>query len=131
MNTSTNEKLFPYLGRHQKVLHHIALLKLWLELGVELEELHYIVEVEQECWMSEYILDIGRKRAASSDEVTKNILKLSINSLYGKCLQDERKQRNLAPYTPTATFAKAACRVGSDVHIMTMEEDAFFALVTS
>ena len=124
MGKSANVKLFPYLGRQHKVLHHIALLKLWLKLGVELEEVHYLVEVEQTCWLKNYILNIGRKRSASSDEVTKNILKLSINSLYGKCLQDETKQQNLTPYTSSADFAKAACRVGSDFHIMTMEEDA-------
>ena len=125
-----NEKLYPYLGRQHKVLHHIALLKLWLELGIELEDVHYLVEVPQECWMKEYILEIGRKRAASGDEVMKNILKLSINSLYGKCLQDEQKQQNLTPYTVPDKFAKAACRVGSEFHIVTMEPDAFLALTT-
>ena len=81
--------------------------------------------------MKDYILEIGRKRAASSDEVTKNILKLSINSLYGKCLQDEQKQQNLTPYTVLDKFAKAACRVGSEFHIVTMEQDAFLGLTTT
>ena len=123
MGRLKNEKLFPYIGRHEKVLRHITLIKFWLDMGVVLEEVHYLVEVEQEDWMRDYILEMGRKRAASTDEVTKHILKLSINSLYGKCLQDELKQRNLRPYTSPSKFAKAACIVGKDFHIQIMDED--------
>ena len=81
--------------------------------------------------MRDYTLEMGRKRAASTDGVTKNILKLSINSPYGKCLQDEQKQQNLTPYTASDKFAKAACRVGSEFHIVTMEPDALLGLTTT
>ena len=34
------QKLVPYLGRHEKVVHHIALLKFWERLGVRIEAVH-------------------------------------------------------------------------------------------
>ena len=67
-----NEKLYPYLGRHENKFFHIAHLKTWVELGVEIEDVHYLVEVEQAACMHDYILELGRRRAACTDKLVIN-----------------------------------------------------------
>ena len=60
--------------------------------------------------MANYILGMARNRAESTDPVQKGTLKMAMNSLYGKMLQDKSTQRNLVPYTDPKSFVRACSR---------------------
>ena len=126
-------KLFPLLGVHSKVLHHASLLKFWLSMGAELFEVHSLWGFRQATWMKSYITGMASKRAASKDPIVKDCIKKAMNSLYGKMLQDNSKQRNLVPYTDAVKFTKAAsksrARTYHIVKMDTAECPCFFGLV--
>ncbi len=126
-------KLFPFLGVHSKVLHHAALLKFWLSMGVELFEVHSLWSCRQCRWMKNYITGMAAKRAASDDPVVKDCIKKAMNSLYGKMLQDKSRQCNLTPFTDAVKFTKAAsksrARTYHIVHLDTEDNPYFFGLV--
>jgi hypothetical protein len=46
-----SEKLFPFLGAHQRVTHHVALLKFWVKLGVKVTAVRRIWSFKQTCWL--------------------------------------------------------------------------------
>ena len=60
--------------------------------------------------MAKYILGMARKRAESTDPVERETIKMAMNSLYGKMLQDKSTQRNLVPYTDAKGFVRACSR---------------------
>ena len=64
-------KLFPHLGEHKKVMHHAALLKYFVELGVVITKVHSLWSFKQEAWMRPCVNDIASRRAAEKDEVKK------------------------------------------------------------
>jgi len=131
--TTGTEKLVPDLGVHRKVLYHIGLLKFWLEMGVEIFEVHSLWSWRQSTWMAEYITGMARQRATSKDPVLREVIKKAMNSLYGKMLQDKSSQRNLRPFTSAVAFVKACGRENFvDSHIMQLDDRPgvpFFGLV--
>ena len=104
-------------------------------MGVELFEVHSLWGFRQSKWMESYIAGMSSKRATSSDPIVKDCIKKAMNSLYGKMLQDNSKQRNLVPYTDAAKFTKAAsksrARTYHIVKMDTAECPSFFGLVES
>ena len=109
--TGQTAKLVPFLGEHREVMHHIALLKYYVEeMGVVITEVHRVWSFRQSSWMGECVKKMSSDRAASTDEVTKQVLKLGQNSLYGKLCQDKLKQKSYAPFTDREKFAKAASK---------------------
>jgi hypothetical protein len=126
-------KLFPSLGVQRKVLHHVGLLKFWMNMGIEIFEVHRLWRFRQTPWMRSYINGMAAKRASSKDAVEKECIKKAMNSLYGKMLQDKSRQCNLTPYTDSVKFAKAAAKGrAKDFHIVQMDSEGspyFFGLV--
>ena len=120
-----NVKLYPYLGRQANKMYHIEHLKTWCDLGVVVEDVHYICESLQSPWLKKFVLRRSRKRAESTDEVEKNIIKLSMNAPYGKFCQCPEKQKNLSPFTDSGKCVKAAGRIGAKSYVVTMNEDGF------
>jgi hypothetical protein len=131
--TTKTPKLVPYLGVHRKVLYHIGLLKFWIDMGVEIFEVHNMWSWRQSPWMSSYILRMARQRATSKDPVLREVIKKAMNSLYGKMLQDKSSQRNLVPHTSATAFIKACAKPNFiDAHIVQLDSEPgvpFFGLV--
>jgi len=51
--TGQTAKLVPFLGEHRKVMHHIALLKYYVEeMGVVITEVHRVWSFRQSSWMA-------------------------------------------------------------------------------
>jgi hypothetical protein len=134
-SSGSSPKLFPFLGPQRKVLYHIAHLKFWVEMGVEIFEVQSLWSFRQSAWMKGYISGMAAKRAASSDAVEKECIKKAMNSLYGKMLQDKSRQCNLTPYTDAAKFTKAASKGRArDYHVIQLDSGDspfFFGLVES
>jgi hypothetical protein len=83
-SVAKTSKLFPYLGEHRQVLHQIDLLQYYVELGVEVTEVHRAWSFEQALWMASHVRTLTAERAAIKDPVVKQMLKIAANSLYGK-----------------------------------------------
>ena len=125
-------KLVPYLGEHRNELYHVALLKFWLEKGIELTEVHSLRSCRQSKWMAEYIRGTSAKRASSTDPVEKECIKRGNNSLYGKMLQDASTHRAVRPYTDRKNFVRAVGRERCvDFKVQIDRPGEFFALVES
>lgn len=76
--------------RERYVVHYLSL-GFYLRQGAILREIHSCTRFEQEPYLLPYIKFISRKRAESKSEFEKRLLKLLVNSLYGKFIQDVRK----------------------------------------
>jgi hypothetical protein len=109
-------------------MHHVALLKLWVKLGVKVTAVHRIWSFQQTCWLQEYIDELALKKARSTDPVETTVIKVGMmNSLYGKFCQDKLKQKVLKPFRNADKFAKAAAN-GADFDIIDVD-GCFFGLV--
>ena len=116
--------MVPYLGKHEKVMHHIALLKLWERLGVKITEIHSLWTFKQTPWMSEFMRQGAARRASSEHEPERDVIKLCMNAQYGKMLQDASKNRNIKPYLNEGLFRLKAAKYGvQDWDVIRMDED--------
>ena len=71
------------------------------------------------------------KRAASTDEVVRNTLKLGPNSVYGMLLQNKGNYKNTNLYTNITDWERASCNPRTkDWDILDMSEDGFWGLWT-
>jgi hypothetical protein len=127
-SAAKTSKLFPYLGEHRQVLHQIDLLQYYVELGVEVTEVHRAWSFEQAPWMASHVRTLTTERAASKDPVVKQMLKISANSLYGKTGQDPLKHRSMTPHYSKDSFAKASAKASDYEVIYDDDGDGFFGL---
>ncbi len=72
-----------FLKREKYVCHGLNL-KLYLELGMELVEIHRGITFHQSRFLKPYIDMCTQKRAEASTKTRSNMMKLLSNSLYGK-----------------------------------------------
>ena len=64
-------------------------------MGIKLKKIHKILKFKQSNWLKEYVEFNTRKRQESTVEFNKNFLKLLINCVYGKSMENIRKIINV------------------------------------
>src|SRR6218665_1872550 len=64
-------------------------------MGVKLVKIHKILEFDQSRWLKLYIDFNTAKRQVAANSFEKDLFKLMNNSIYGKCLQNNRKHLNV------------------------------------
>jgi hypothetical protein len=110
------EKLLLTLEPKSNYVIHYALLKFYLELGVQVTKIHRAISFKQAAFFADYIQYNTTKRAASSDKFQKDYYKLKNNSLFGKTVENLRKRMNLRlcntaerlmTYTSKPTFKRS------------------------
>ena len=105
-------KLMPYLGEQKKIGHHIALLKFMRDtMGIQITKVHRIWKWRQSHWLRNYIQGMARERQQSTDPVEKDAIKISMNSLYGKFLQNKENYTETETYTDVEAWLRATWRV--------------------
>ena len=90
-----SSKLIPNLLNKSKYICHYRNLKLYISLGMVITKIYRVLTFKQSAWMQEYIQFNTEKRRLCESEFERDFFKLLNNSIYGKSLQNQRKQVNI------------------------------------
>ena len=82
-------KLVPWLGKQTEVGIHTELLSLYLELGIRVTKVHRIWTWRSRPFMRDWIQGLADERARSTDEATRQVIKITMNSVYGKTCENK------------------------------------------
>ena len=93
--TIGSEKLMCTLENKAKYVLHCDLLRLYVKLGMKVTRVHKILSFEQSQWMKSYVDYNVEQRKNATNEFHSQLFKLSVNSLFGKTLQNPRRYRNI------------------------------------
>ena len=104
------KKLIPNLGNRTKYVLHYRNLQLYLSLGIKLTKIHRILKFKQSDWMKRYINFNIEKRKNAANDFEKDFLKLMINSVYGKTMENLGKRINVRLINNAKDFLKYTSR---------------------
>ena len=88
-------KLIPSLGKKTKYVLHYRNLQLYLSLGMRLTKINRVLKFKQSDWIKKYTNFNTEKRKNATNDFDKDFLKLMINSVYGKAMENLRKRINV------------------------------------
>ena len=94
-NLGTGLKLVGTLYSKETYVIHVDMLKLVVQLGVEVTKIHRVLRFYQRPFLRKYMRLNTRLRKKATDDFTKNLCKLKNNSIFGKTLQNNRKHQDI------------------------------------
>ena len=87
------KKLIPNLGNKTKYVLHYRNLQLYMSLGMKLTKIHRTLKFKQSDWMKkQFNFNTEKKKKNAANDIEKDFLKLIINSVYGKTMENLRKR---------------------------------------
>ena len=89
---------------------HYRNFQLYLSLGMKLKKIHRVVKFKQSDWMKKYIDFNTEKSTNAANSFEKDFLKLMINSVYGKPMENLRKRINVRLVNNEKDFLKYTSR---------------------
>ena len=103
-------KLAPNLIPKNNHVLHYRNLKYYLLQVLILKKVHKILEFKQSTWMKPYIDFNTERRKEATNEDDKNLLKLLINAIFGKTMENMRKRFKIRITTNEKDFLKYISR---------------------
>ena len=110
INVGDIKKLIPNLGNKNRYVLHHRNLQLYLSLGMKLTKIHRVLKFKQSDWMNKCIDFNTKKRMGATNDFEKHFFKLMINSVYGKTIENVRKQINVGFVNDKKDFLKYTSR---------------------
>ena len=95
MEINKCKKLVCYLYDKKKYAVHINSLKQALNHGLKLKKIHRIIEFNQEAWLKPYIDMNTEFRKLARNDFEKDLFRLMNNLVFGKTMENIRKQRGI------------------------------------
>ena len=89
------KKLSCDLHNKKKYVVHIKSLKQALNHGLKLKRVHRVIEFNQKAWLKPYIDMNTELRKLAKDNFEKDLFKLMNNKVFGKTMENIRKQRDV------------------------------------
>lgn len=86
-----SEKLLCTLGDKDRYVLHYRNLKLYLQLGLQIKQIHTVLEFDQKPWLKPYIDFNTTKRMEAETEFEKSFYKILNCSVFGKLMECQRK----------------------------------------
>ena len=94
-NIGNYEKLVPNLMDKYDYICHYRNLQLYIDLGMTLSKMTCVLRFIQKPWLKSFIDFNTKKRAMATTLFEKSFYKYVVNSIYGKSVQNPRKQINI------------------------------------
>ena len=104
------EKLIPNLANKTNYVVHYRNLQLYLSLGMKLTKIYRVLKLKQSDWINKHIDFNSKKRMNAANDFETDFLKLMINSVYGKTMENLRKRMNVRLVNNEKDFLKYASR---------------------
>ena len=134
-NRPASEKLIPFLGMHKaEGIHSKRLAFLRNHLGARIWKLHRAWSFETDNCLRSFMVNAYQRRRELKEagrDLEQGFEKLSINSIYGKTVQNQEKYRNTTHYFDAMSFSRAqADRRVADFSVEIMERGVFMGSVS-
>ena len=95
--------------KHNYILHYI-LLKFYLSQGMILKKVHKVLTFGQKPWMKDFVLKNAKMRKEAVSTFDQNMRKLTINSLYGKTLENKKNRCDFRLITEKKNFLRLSSK---------------------
>ena len=89
------KKLISNLGYKTNYVVNYRDLQLYLSLGMKPTKIHKVLKFKQSDWMKKYLDFNTEKRSNATNDFEKDFLKLMINTVYGKTMENLQKGINM------------------------------------
>lgn len=89
------KKLILDLTDKKNYICHYAYLQVALKHGLVLKKVHRVMSFKQSKWLKPYVDFNTEKRSKARNSVEKDFFKLMVNAIFGKMIENIRKQRDI------------------------------------